>query len=62
MMSLKAIRNALIDRRINLVSKATNLHYNTIREVRDNPEANPTYSTIKALSDYLLSSHKEPSQ
>jgi hypothetical protein len=35
------------------VAEATGLHYNTIREVRDNPDANPTYKVLKALSDYL---------
>ena len=35
------------------VAKATGLHYNTIRDVRSNPHANPSHSTLKALSDYL---------
>ena len=37
------------------VADATGLHYNTIREVRDNPDANPTYKVMLALSNYLES-------
>lgn len=53
MMTLERIRDALQDRRIDHVAKATGLHYNTIREVRDNPEANPTWRVLDALSKYL---------
>lgn len=58
MMTLENIRSALSDRRISLVSRATKLHYNTIRDVRDNPESNPTHNTLKALSDYLSKSEE----
>lgn len=53
MMSLEQIRNALSDRMPVKVAEATGLHYNTIREVRDNPDANPTYKVLMALSNYL---------
>lgn len=53
MLTLDQIRAALRDRRLAKVAEATGLHYNTIREVRDNPNANPTYKVIKVLSDYL---------
>lgn len=53
MLTLDQIRAALRDRRLAKVAEATGLHYNTIREIRDNPDANPTYKVIKALSDYL---------
>lgn len=53
MLTLEQIRAALRDRRLAKVAEATGLHYNTIREIRDNPDANPTYKVIKALSDYL---------
>lgn len=53
MMTLEQIRNALSDRMPAKVAEATGLHYNTIREVRDNPEANPTYKVLLALSTYL---------
>jgi hypothetical protein len=53
MLTLDQIREALRDRRLAKVAEATGLHYNTIREIRDNPDANPTYKVIRALSDYL---------
>lgn len=53
MLTLDQIRAALRDRRLSKVAEATGLHYNTIREIRDNPDANPTYKVIRALSDYL---------
>lgn len=58
MMTLEQIRAALADRMPGRVAEATGLHYNTIREVRDNPNANPTYKVVRALSDYLSS--REP--
>jgi hypothetical protein len=53
MMTIEAIKLALRDRRLSMVSAATGLHYNTIRGVRDNENANPSYKVMKALSDYL---------
>ena len=53
MLTLEQIRESLRDRMPARVAEATGLHYNTIREVRDNPDANPTYKVLKALSDYL---------
>lgn len=52
-MTLEQIRKALSDRMPIKVADATGLHYNTIREVRDNPDANPTYKVLVALSNYL---------
>lgn len=52
-MTLQEVKNALADRRIDIVSKATGLHYNTVRDIRDNPNANPTYRVLVALSEYL---------
>ena len=57
MLTLEQIREALRDRMPSRVAEATGLHYNTIRDVRDNPQANPTYKVLKALSDYLT--HRE---
>jgi hypothetical protein len=53
MMTLEQIRRQLQDRRPGLVAKETGLHFNTVRAIRDDPNANPTYKAIKALSDYL---------
>jgi hypothetical protein len=55
MMTLEQIRQALSDRMPIRVAEATGLHYNTIRQVRDNPNANPTHKVLQALSDYLES-------
>lgn len=53
MMTLEQIRHALYDRMPMKVSDATGIHYNTIRKVRDDPNANPTHKVLQALSDYL---------
>ena len=58
MMYLDEIRAMLADRRLSLVAEATGLHYNTVRAIRDDPEANPTYKAVKALSDYLQGQKK----
>lgn len=52
-MTLQEIREALQDRMPSKVAEATGVHYNTVREIRDNPDANPTYRVLAALSDYL---------
>jgi len=52
MLTLQEISDRLADRRIPVVAKATGLHYNTIAKVR-NGGGNPSYSVLKALSDYL---------
>lgn len=57
MMTLEQIKQALRDRRPGIVAEETGLHVNTVRDVRDNPGANPTYKVLKALSDYLT--HRE---
>ena len=53
MLYLEQIKALLADRRLSLVADATGLHYNTVRAIRDDPDANPTYKAVKALSDYL---------
>ena len=53
MMTLEEVREQLLDRRIDMVADATGLHYSTVYDVRSGKNKNPTYSTIKALSDYF---------
>lgn len=53
MLTLEEIRERLKDRRLQVVAESTNMHYNTIKSVRDNENGRPSYDTIKALSDYL---------
>ena len=54
-MTLEEIREALLDRMVGKVAEATGIHYNTIRHLRDNPTANPTYKVMLALSTYFES-------
>lgn len=53
MMKLDDIKKALKDRRVSVVAKATGIHFNTIRDIRDKDSANPTYNIVTKLSDYL---------
>lgn len=59
MLTLDKIRQALKDRRPGMVAKATGLHLNTVRDVRDSKSANPSYKVLKALSDYLTGATQE---
>jgi len=52
-MTLEQIKSALQDRRLQRIAKATGLHYNTLRNIRDNPDANPTHDVIKKIEQYL---------
>lgn len=52
-MTLPSIRDALKDRRLQVVADATGIHYNTLKNIRDNPKANPTWEVLRAVSDYL---------
>jgi len=53
MLTLRQIKDALDDRMLTKVADATGVHYNTLRELRNNPDANPTYKVMMAVSDYL---------
>jgi hypothetical protein len=53
MMSLQQIRDALADRRLDIVAKATGLHANSVGRIRDGRNLNPKASTLEALSRYL---------
>ena len=55
MMTLHQIKRLLADRKLTLVSNATGIHRNTLAEIRDNPDANPTHNTLATLSDYFTS-------
>ena len=53
MMTLVQIRALLQDRRLQMVAEATGLHENTIRQIRNDETANPTYKVMVALSEYF---------
>lgn len=59
MLNIHQIRQALADRRLDKVSEATGLHRNTLSAIRDGRHENPTYETIRKLSDYLSASLPE---
>ena len=53
MLNLEQLRTALDDRNVEKVSARTGIHRNTIAAIRNGTNANPTYATMKLLSDYL---------
>lgn len=53
MEQIKKIKEALEDRRLDKVSEATGVAYNTVRQIKNDPHANPTKATIERLASYL---------
>lgn len=53
MLTLDQLRTALDDRNLEKVASRTGIHRNTIAAIRNGTNANPTYATMKTLSDYL---------
>lgn len=53
MKTLEALACLLKDRRIDHVADATGLSRITIASVRDGKQKNPSYETMKRLSDYF---------
>jgi hypothetical protein len=53
MMTLEQIRAALQDRRLFVVADACNLHYNTLKAIRDGEMTNPTLTTMMRIEEYL---------
>ena len=54
MLNLDEIKAGLEDRNVEKVSARTGIHRNTIAAIRNGTNANPTYATMKLLSDYLM--------
>ena len=52
-MRLDDIRTALKDRRVDAVSLATGLSRSAITRIRDGQSLNPTYYTLRKLTEYL---------
>jgi len=52
-LNLDQIRKALDDRNMDKVAERTGIHRNTISAIRAGSNQNPTYATLKTLSDYL---------
>lgn len=53
MLDLTEIKRALDAMRIDKAAQATGIGYSTIQQIRSGQQANPRYTTIKALSDYI---------
>ena len=53
MLTLEQIRDMMEDRSIGAVARATGLHYNVVYRAVTDRTRNPSYETVKALSDYL---------
>jgi transcriptional regulator with XRE-family HTH domain len=53
MMTLHQIKRLLRLMKLNEVSKGAGVHRNTLAEIRDNPDANPSHSTLCKLSEYF---------
>lgn len=56
MMNADQVRSALADRKPRVVAQQTGLHYYTVLRVMAGRQ--PSYTTIKALSDYLEKAKK----
>ena len=52
-MSLEELRDALQDRRLDVVSRATGIHANTLGKIKRGEQQNPKLSTVEALSEYF---------
>ena len=56
MLTLEQIRLQLQDRRLTVIAERTKLHPNTLRDIRNNADCNPSHRVLAALSDYLTGS------
>jgi hypothetical protein len=56
MLTLEQIRSQLQDRRLTVIAQRTGLHPNTLRDIRNNADCNPSHRVLAALSDYLTGS------
>lgn len=54
MMTLDQIKWQLQDRKLDVVSRATEIHRNTLAAIRDGKNENPSYTVLRKLSDYFL--------
>lgn len=50
---LDEVQKALRDRRLDIVAAATGLSRQTIADIRDGANRNPTLATLQKLIDYL---------
>lgn len=55
MLNLQQLKALLQDRKLSSVAEATGLHPNTLREIKDGINTNPTLRTMEALNSYFTS-------
>ena len=53
MLNLEQIKEKLQDRKLMVVSEKTGVHYNTLKNILDGKNTNPTIRVIEAISNYL---------
>jgi hypothetical protein len=56
MLTLEQIREQLQDRRLTVIAERTKLHPNTLRDIRNNADCNPSHRVLSTLSEYIKSS------
>jgi len=52
-MNIDKMKRLLSDRRLDVVSKATGVHVNTIAAIRDGRTKNPSWDTMQKIAAYL---------
>jgi len=52
-LTLDEIRAMLLERKLKVIAERTGLAYDTVRRIAYGYAQEPSYSTIKTLSDYL---------
>jgi len=57
-LNLSQIRNALKDAQLYKVAKIAGVTYPTLSKMLNDPDANPTYKTLSAVSGYILNSSR----
>jgi len=55
MLTLEELRKALQGKNLFAVSRETDVAYNTIRDIANGKPVNPTYNTMKAVTEHLES-------
>ena len=53
MLTLEEIRAMLLERKLKVIAERTGLAYDTVRRIAYGYAQEPTYNTVKILSDYL---------
>lgn len=53
MLTVKEIQEKLEDRKLQVVADKTGVHYNTLKNIKDGKNTNPTFKVIKSISEYL---------